>query len=120
MKKLYRNDIILNIIIILICIAIPVAIGIASNGEKTLVISYDGDVVKEISLMQNEAYNIHGVEVTVENGTAFVSETNCPDRLCMKMSKAKNVGDSIICVPNKVSVRIVGRNDAKGADVVAG
>jgi FlaA1/EpsC-like NDP-sugar epimerase len=37
-----------------------------------------------------------------------------------EMKMAENIGDSIICVPNKVSVRITGQENEKGADVVAG
>lgn len=121
MKKIYRNDLILNILIILVCISIPICLSVFSeNEEKTAVISYDGNVERRINLSEDFTYQTHGVEVTVEEGRAFVSNTNCPDGLCMKMKDAQNVGDSIICVPNKVSVRIVGNGVEKGADVVAG
>lgn len=121
MKKIYRNDIILNLIIILLCITVPIIIVVSSaDTAKTAVISYDGKAEKVISLSENEIYNIHGVEITVGGGKAYVSNTNCPDRLCMKMKNAENVGDSIICVPNKVSVRITGNAVNKGADVIAG
>ena len=121
MKKLYLNDIILNIIIILLCVSIPICLSVFSkDDEKTAVVSYDGNAERVINLSEDFTYQTHGVEVTVENGRAYVSNTNCPDRLCMKMKEAQNVGDSIICVPNKVSVRIVGMGAKKGADVVAG
>ena len=120
MKKIYRNDIILNIVIILVCIAVPIVLALVSQDEiKTAVISYDGNEERRISLSDDFTYNTHGVEITVTDGASYVSHTNCPDRLCMKMKRAQNVGDSIICVPNKVSVKIVGGKE-KGADVVAG
>jgi len=121
MKKLYLNDTILNIIIILLCISVPICLSVfAKDEEKTAVISYDGNTERVINLSEDFTYFTHGVEVTVENGKAYVSNTSCPDRLCMKMKDAENVGDSIICVPNRVSVRIVGHGENKGADVVAG
>ena len=121
MKKLYLNDLILNILIILLCISIPVCLSaFAKNEEKSVLISYDGNTERVINLSEDFTYQTHGVEVTVEDGKAYVSNTNCPDRLCMRMKKAENVGDSIICVPNKVSVRIVGNGENKGADVIAG
>lgn len=121
MKKLYLNDLILNILIILLCILVPICLSVFSkDGEKAVLVSYDGNAERVINLSEDFTYQTHGVEVTVENGKAFVSNTNCPDRLCMKMREAENVGDSIICVPNKVSVRIVGNGEKKGADVIAG
>lgn len=121
MKKLYLNDLILNILIILLCISVPICLSVfAKDGEKTAVISYDGNEERRVNLSEDFTYFTHGVEVTVEDGKAHVSNANCPDRLCMKMKDAENVGDSIICVPNKVSVKIVGNGEKKGADVVAG
>ena len=121
MKKLYINDLILNILIILLCVSIPICLSVfAKDDIKSVYISHDGNVERIVNLSENFTYHTHGVEVTVEDGRVYVSNTNCPDRLCMKMKHAENVGDSIICVPNKVSVRIVGNGVEKGADVVAG
>ena len=120
MKKIYRNDIILNIIIILVCISVPIILASVSQDEiKTAVISFDGNEERRISLSDDFNYHTHGVEITVGDGAAYVSNSDCPDRLCMKMKRVQNVGESIICVPNKVSVRIAGKKE-EGADVVAG
>ncbi len=121
MKRIYRNDIIFNIVIILLCISVPFAHSLLSNADKkTVIVSYDGNVKKRIDLSDGGVYQIHGVEVTVKDGRAFVSNSSCPDGLCMKMKDAENVGDTIICVPNKVSVRISGQDVIGEADVVAG
>ncbi len=121
MKKIYRNDLILNIIIILLCILVPICLSVlAEDEEKTAVISYNGNVERIVNLSEDFIYWTHGVEVMVEGGKAHVSNSNCPDGLCMRMKAADTVGDSIICVPNKVSVRIDGVGEKKGADVVAG
>ncbi len=121
MKKLYRNDLILNIIIIALCVAVPLCFLLAeTSGEKTVLISYNGNVKKQIELSDSGVYQLHGVEITVRDGRAFVSASNCPDGLCMKMKDAKNAGDSIICVPNRVSVKITGKSGKDGIDVIAG
>ena len=120
MKKLYLNDIILNILIIFLCISVPICLSVfGKDQKKTVVVSYDGHSVWEIPLESDGMCETHGVVVTVSDGAAVVSKSSCPDGLCMKMKKAQNVGDSIICVPNKVSVKIIGTSE-KGADVVAG
>lgn len=121
MKKLYRNDLIVNIIIIVLCIALPICFFLTdSGGERTVIISCDGKIKKQIKLSEDCVYQVHGVEVTVKDGRAFVSASSCPDGLCMKMKDAKNTGDSIICVPNRVSVKITGKSGEDGIDVIAG
>ena len=119
-RKLYLNDLILNILIILLCISVPICLSLfADDEEKSAVISADGKVVKELSLSEEAVFEINGVTVEIKDGTARVTHSDCPDGLCMDMKKAENVGDSIICVPNKVSVKISGTGE-KEADVVAG
>ena len=121
MKKIYRNDLILNGVVVLICLAVPFILFFTGRGnEKTAVVSFDGKECYEVSLSENTKLSVNGVEITVSDGCAYVSHSSCPDRLCMKMKKAENNGDSIICVPNKVSVKIIGRPQDGGADIVAG
>lgn len=121
MKKLYINDTILNILIILLCISVPICLSVfAHDGKKTAIVSVDGEKVKEMPLSQNSSFYVEGMEIVVQNGKVNVTRSDCPDGLCMNMKHAEKVGDSIICVPNKVSVRIVGGDNEKGADVVAG
>ena len=121
MKKLYRNDLILNILIVLLCIALPAFLYFhGRNDEKYAVISCGGDVEKILPLNEDSTFSTHGVNITVQDGHCFVSSSSCPDGLCTKMKKAKNSGDSIICVPNRVSVKISGNAGEDGIDVIAG
>ena len=119
-KRLYRNDIILNLIIVVLCIAVPVCFAVFSDDESKLaVISVDGQEVESMPLEKDGTFSVNGLTVIVSENCAFITESDCPDKVCVDSKKASNVGDSIICVPNKVSVRIVGKEE-KGADVVAG
>ncbi len=121
MKKIYINDIITNIVIILVCISVPICFSLLSKGdEKNAVVSVDGEIIKEMPLSENGTLEVEGVIIEVDNGKARAVKSDCPDGLCVKTKEAQNVGDSIICVPNKVSVRIVGIDENEGADVVAG
>ena len=49
--------------------------------------------------------------LTVKDGVAYMSYSNCPDHTCENTGKIKYVGQSIICLPNKVTVKIVGNSD---------
>ena len=119
MKKIYLNDIILNIAIVVLCIAVPVCLWLTGRDEnKRVIVSHDGQTVFETALEKSSVFEYDGVTVNVADGTARITHSDCPDGLCLKMKKAENVGDSIICVPNKVSVKIVGEGETE-VDVVA-
>ncbi|MBE6681063.1 MAG: NusG domain II-containing protein [Ruminococcaceae bacterium] len=121
MKKLHLNDIILNILIILLCISVPICLSVfGKDQKKTVVVSAEGKEACRMPLDKDDSFEINGVRIEVKDGKAYVSESDCPDRLCTDMKKAERNGDSIVCVPNKVSVKIVGDGEEKGVDAVAG
>lgn len=60
--------------------------------------------------------------VHLEHGSASVTDANCPDKLCVKQGEIKNGVYPIICLPHKLTVRIItGDNkDNNSIDAVVG
>lgn len=44
--------------------------------------------------------------IVVENGAAEVIAADCPDKICVNSQPVSDVGNSIVCMPNKVAVTI--------------
>jgi hypothetical protein len=44
--------------------------------------------------------------IEIKNNQVRILETNCPEKLCRLRGWVKLTGDSIVCVPNKVIVKI--------------
>ena len=78
----------------------------------------DGSVVSEYPLSQNRTVVLNGSGGTnvlvIEDGTARIDKADCPDGLCCKTGKVSRSGQSIICLPHKLTVEITGeaRKDA--------
>ena len=49
--------------------------------------------------------------ITVKDKTVWISYAGCPDKVCKNTGKISKKGQSIICVPEKMVVRIVGGGD---------
>ena len=83
-------------------------------------VEVDGVTVGEYPLSVDGNFPLNGGTnvLVIENGEAYLSYSNCPDHLCEGMGKIRYVGESIICLPNRVAVKIVG-NGAGGVDFVA-
>lgn len=83
----------------------------------------DGEAVAALPLSGDTVYpvksNGYTLTVCVENGEAFVTDADCPDKVCEHTGRIKARGASIVCAAAKVSVRIVGGGD-QNADFVAG
>lgn len=60
----------------------------------------------------------HTLTVVIEDGCAYVAESDCDDGICVATGSIRRSGEVIICAPAGVAVRITG-GDAD-ADGIAG
>ena len=51
--------------------------------------------------------------VVIRGGRAFVEDSPCPDKLCVRMPAISQPGQWIACLPNRVMVRIRGTSGAQ-------
>jgi hypothetical protein len=75
-----------------------------------------GDVlVKQLSLQNaKDVYRLDGtrghIEVAVGDGSAQIVHASCKHKTCMKMGAIRQAGQSLVCIPAKLSVSIAGVN----------
>ena len=43
----------------------------------------------------------------IENGTVRMTEGECPDQICVQTKAISRIGQTIICMPNKVVLEII-------------
>lgn len=121
-KLISRNDIILIASILIASLLIFVIIrSLHEPGEK-VVIYVDGETVCTYSLSDEVKVKIDGYnggrnELRISGRTAYMTDASCPDKLCVHQGKADRVGESIVCLPNRVVVSIEGK-DESGYDAV--
>lgn len=127
MKKLKIGD--LFIYILLAVFASIGFIGMKSMAtveeERNVVILLDGEEVERIRLTpnmeekelcidtDNGMYNI----VSIAKDGVRVIEASCSDKLCIKQGRIDNPGQSIVCLPNKLVIKILGDDDSPVDDV---
>ncbi len=44
--------------------------------------------------------------LVIEDGAAYIKHADCPDRLCMHQGRISESGDTLICLPNRMSVTV--------------
>jgi hypothetical protein len=44
--------------------------------------------------------------LVIEGGRARIEAADCPDKLCVKQRAISKAGESIICLPHKLVIRI--------------
>lgn len=118
-----RLDLILaaGVLILAAVIYIGYMGGAQSGGEA--VITVDGAVVYQMPLSQNDSYRVETPEgyniVEIRDGFADVTEADCRDGVCVEHKRIQKTGETIVCLPHKMVVTIIG-GQADDADVVVG
>lgn len=72
------------------------------------------DKTQTIKIEEKGASNIVKIH---DNGVEMTS-ANCPDLVCVKTGFIKNPGESIVCLPHRISIKIVGEKDKNNQDVI--
>ena len=111
--KKYRLDIIVIASVLLISIVVVLVTQLTKVEGAYAEVTIDGTVVGKYSLSSDGVYTLNdGTNVlTIKNGEAFMSYSQCPDHTCENTGKIKYVGQTIVCLPNRLTISIVGQSD---------
>ena len=84
-----------------------------SQDGSTAVIKADGVILKELPLDTDTVYRHedYDMEFTVSDGKICVSHAGCHDRVCMNTGYISGSYQSIVCLPNRITVTITGSTD---------
>lgn len=120
-KKKYRLDIIIVAAILLVSLSLLLIVTLSKEEGSTVVVEIDGTTVATYPLDKNAEYSLNGGSnvLVVADGVAYMSYSNCPDHTCEKTGKIRYVGQTIICLPNKIAVTVKGGNADGGVDFVS-
>lgn len=120
-------------LVVLLVLALAVSLGarsfldarkpIEQNGGLTVVVSMDGQEVERTSLLDYSGQHIYenrGYTLTVESadGCVDVTQSDCPNQDCKHSAAITRSGQSIVCLPARISITLVGANPE--FDAIAG
>ena len=103
----------LDVIVILVLLSIAlVAIGIlllTRRDGEIVSVEIDGERVAEYSLSKNGEYPLNGGTniLVIEDGGAYMKWADCPDGICVRTGRVSSVGESIVCLPNRVVIIVL-------------
>ncbi len=116
MKTLFsKADIILFIILLLIA-AGGIALMSGGGEAQTAIIRQNGEIMKEVSLYTDQTFSVGDTVIQVKNGAVAFIGSDCPHQECVHSGWLKYPGDTAACLPNRVSITILGES---GVDAIA-
>ncbi len=111
-----KNDIILVVSLLAVAVIIFTVFFIFAKNGKTVLVILDGkehvcyDIDKDLTIdiaSENNQINT----LVIKDGQASIVSASCPDKICVKHRSIKRVGETIVCLPNKVVIKIVKGKD---------
>ena len=92
-----------------------------NDGSKTAYIYRDNELLRTVSLDDVKNPYTFRIEygdgeyndILVENGKIRIADASCPDKLCVNQKPVSKNHESIICLPNKIVLKIVDGEEAE-------
>ena len=114
-------------LVVIAVIALAVGIGLKTwgadqGGALSVVISVDGSETQRLPLGEDtRIIETDGAVLTVQmdDTGVWVAGSDCPTQDCVHTGKITRGGQSIVCLPGRVSIQLVGGGD-DGIDAVIG
>lgn len=116
-----RADLLVIASLLLLALVLYLVLGASRQEGGFAVVRVDGLETARYALTAEGTYPLNGGSnvLVISGGQAWLSEANCPDLLCVKQGKIHYTGQSIICLPNRLSVTVEG-GESNGVDFVVG
>lgn len=107
-----RGDWIAIALVALLAAGTAAAFIMPDSGENAMLqIYHDGRMIQELPLDTDADFEIHGQyanQISIRDGRAAITDSDCPGQDCMHSGWIQNTGRSIVCLPNRVELRIIG------------
>jgi hypothetical protein len=105
MKK--RDLILIGAILAIALVAFAIVQMLSEDGAYVSV-RIDGKEVATYSLSIDGEYALNGGTnvLRIENGKAYLISADCPDHLCVHQGKIDQHGETITCLPNRLTVTV--------------
>ena len=108
------------VVLAALCMILVQILGGGSSGKAgTAKVFRNGEPVLSIPLQKDGEYTVDGAfrnVITVKDGRIAITESTCPGGDCLRIGWISHPSRSIVCLPNRVEIRIEGTADGDEAD----
>lgn len=99
------------LVIVLICVSAVCFWSVDHSQSPIIQIYQNNTLIKECSLEKEESFVVEGAyqnTVVIQGGRVAITKSDCPGADCVHSGWISSMGRSIVCLPNRVEIRITG------------
>jgi hypothetical protein len=111
-----KSDIKLILILAVITLSCFILFNFSSdNKDKKALVYYENKLIKTIDLTSSNTYTVNGyngkVVLETKQGSIRVREEKSPLHICSKQGWVSNTNEIIVCLPNKIVIKLQSNNE---------
>ena len=116
-------------IVVLLVIALAIGTawwfygGLRRSGPAEYIITHRGEEIARGPLSQAREIAVDGqyhLQIVCDGQSIYVHHSDCPTQDCVRTGKATHPGQSIVCLPEQVIVKLVGAKTETDPDLIIG
>ena len=113
-KRLAASDVVLAFVLVSVSV-LMIALQFKNTGNTALkaVVKKNGVTVQSVVLQDREPYEMcideeYNIILYIEKNRVTVVRSDCADKICVNTGKITKPGQTIVCLPARVSVELQG------------
>ena len=110
---LFRIWDIVLIVLLLALVGLSLYFSLVPEKGTTAEIYINGELYESVPLTQDKSIMLDHLIVVISDGCVHVEDADCPDKICEKRGAISQAGQSIVCLPNRVVIKITGKGEVE-------
>ena len=111
MKRFKVGDyFVIGLVVGLILLLFSLTYGFSSSERYVAIIGNDTYEIYDVEV--NRVVEVEGpvgmTRVVIEDGKAWVEDSDCREKICIKMGTLSRPGEEAVCLPNRIIVQMKG------------
>ena len=113
-KFIKTQDLIIIILILLSSVSIYFIVNkfVLVNAVEAEIL-YNNKILENVSLNENRIFSPEGfpnIELEIKNNSIAFIHSDCPDKVCVNTGFINKAGQTAVCLPNKMVIRLKADN----------
>lgn len=113
MKKIRNDFILIGVLVLLACMGFILYVMCAQKENIDVLIYQKNHLVYQGDIHTNQELEFESVHIVIMDSQVHVSHSNCKDQVCVRQHPINRAGQSIICLPNQITIKL----DGKAVDI---
>ena len=113
-----KKDFIIYFIVLSLFILSLLLSFVSGDKGNTIAVYVDREIYAEYPIDSDKEFLIKGADsvelkMSIKDGNVYVSDSNCPDKVCENTGSINKTNESIICLPGKIVISVVSENNSE-------